>query len=191
MNAQCAREALSDHGFGACSPPASTPPCTDWRPACTPSPPTPANGNGCGNGRSCPDRVRRGGPPAVPGADLLPHRHDRRHPRRHGRPGGHEDPHVPGRGQSDPDRWHDPDRFDLTLDPSGHVGFGMGIHQCIGQHVARLEAEAPLTALAVRVERIELTGTPHRHPNNTLRSWASLPVRVHGARRDTARPTSS
>ncbi|WP_406212354.1 cytochrome P450 [Streptomyces canus] len=96
-----------------------------------------------------------------------------------------------GAANRDPDRWHDPDHFDLTRDPSGHVGFGMGIHQCIGQHVARLEAEALLTALAGRVEHFELTGTPHRHPNNTLRSWASLPVRVHRARRDTARPMSS
>lgn len=83
-----------------------------------------------------------------------------------------------GAANRDPDRWTDPDRFDPTRDPSGHVGFGMGIHQCIGQHVARLEAEALLTALARRVERFELTGTPRRHPNNTLRSWASLPLRV-------------
>ncbi|MFJ9561122.1 cytochrome P450 [Streptomyces fuscichromogenes] len=86
-----------------------------------------------------------------------------------------------GAANRDPARWADPDRFDLARDPSGHVGFGMGIHQCIGQHVARLEAEALLTALARRVERIELTGAPRRHPNNTLRSWASLPVRVHPA----------
>ncbi|MCX4706615.1 cytochrome P450 [Streptomyces sp. NBC_01352] len=83
-----------------------------------------------------------------------------------------------GAANRDPARWRDPDRFDPTRDPSGHVGFGMGIHQCIGQHVARLEAEALLTALARRVERFEVTGTPRRHPNNTLRSWASLPLRV-------------
>ncbi|CAM5707504.1 cytochrome P450 [Streptomyces canus] len=40
-------------------------------------------------------------------------------------------------------------------------------------------------------DRIELTGTPHHHPSNTLRSWASLPVRVQGAQRDGARPTPS
>ncbi|MFF5254610.1 cytochrome P450 [Streptomyces leeuwenhoekii] len=83
-----------------------------------------------------------------------------------------------GAANRDPDRWTDPDRFDLGRDPSGHVGFGMGIHQCVGQHVARLEAEALITALAQRVDRIELAGEPRRHLNNTLRSWASLPVRV-------------
>ena len=79
----------------------------------------------------------------------------------------------------DPRRWDDPDAFDLSRDPSGHVGFGFGIHQCAGQHVARLEAEALLTALAARVERIELAGPTRRHHNNTLRAWASIPLRVH------------
>ncbi|MGX5656389.1 cytochrome P450, partial [Geodermatophilus nigrescens] len=78
----------------------------------------------------------------------------------------------------DPRRWADPDAFDLSRDPSGHVGFGMGIHQCVGQHVARLEAEALLTALARRVRAIEPAGTPVRHHNNTLRAWESLPVRL-------------
>ncbi|GAA3019133.1 cytochrome P450 [Streptosporangium longisporum] len=79
----------------------------------------------------------------------------------------------------DPRRWDDPGVFDLSRDPSGHVGFGMGLHQCVGQHVARLEAEALLSALARRVERFELAGTPRRHHNNTLRAWRSLPVRAH------------
>ncbi|MGS2644492.1 cytochrome P450 [Streptosporangium sp. LJ11] len=79
----------------------------------------------------------------------------------------------------DPRRWDDPDVFDLSRDPSGHVGFGMGLHQCVGQHVARLEAEALLAALAHRVERFEITVSPRRHHNNTLRAWRSLPVRVH------------
>jgi cytochrome P450 len=83
-----------------------------------------------------------------------------------------------GAANRDPRRWDDPDAFDLSRDPSGHVGFGMGIHQCVGQHVARLESEALLTALARRVRRVELAGTPVRHHNNTLRAWKSLPLRV-------------
>ena len=83
-----------------------------------------------------------------------------------------------GAANRDPRRWEDPDSFDLTRDPSGHVGFGMGIHQCAGQHVARLEAEALLTALVRRVRGIELAGPTKRHHNNTLRAWESIPVRI-------------
>ena len=84
-----------------------------------------------------------------------------------------------GAANRDPRAWDNPEAFDLSRNPSGHVGFGMGIHQCVGQHVARLEAEALLTALAARVERLEIAGPTRRHHNNTLRAWESLPVRVH------------
>ena len=84
-----------------------------------------------------------------------------------------------GAANRDPPVWDNPDAFDLSRNPSGHVGFGMGIHQCVGQHVARLEAEALLTALTERVERLEIAGPTRRHHNNTLRAWESLPVRVH------------
>lgn len=84
-----------------------------------------------------------------------------------------------GSANRDPRRWgDDADRFDLDRDPSGHVGFGMGMHQCVGQHVARLEAESVLRALAARVETIELAGPTVRRPNNTMRAWQSMPVRV-------------
>jgi hypothetical protein len=78
----------------------------------------------------------------------------------------------------DPRRWAAPDEFDLGRDPSGHVGFGMGLHQCVGQHVARLESEALITVLARRVSRIELAGPTRRHHNNTLRHFESLPLRL-------------
>ena len=93
-------------------------------------------------------------------------------------PAGHKVLMFLAAANRDPRRWTDPDRFDLSRDPSGHVGFGMGLHQCVGQHVARLEAEAVLTALARRVRTIELTGPARRHHNNTLRAWASVPVRL-------------
>ncbi|MCP2255195.1 hypothetical protein LY13_003969 [Prauserella aidingensis] len=95
-------------------------------------------------------------------------------------PEGHKILMFLGAANRDEQHWGaEADRFDLGRDPSGHVGFGMGIHQCVGQHVARLEAEALLTALARRVERLEPTGPPRRHLNNTLRSWESLPLRAH------------
>jgi 4-methoxybenzoate monooxygenase (O-demethylating) len=86
-----------------------------------------------------------------------------------------------GAANRDPRRWTNPDSFDIRRNASGHVGLGMGIHRCVGQTVARLEAELVLTALARRVERIELAGQPQRKPNNTLRAWSSLPVTVYAA----------
>ena len=78
-----------------------------------------------------------------------------------------------GAANRDPRRWTNPDRFDIRRNASGHVGFGMGIHRCVGQTVARVEAEIVLAALARRVERIEITSQPRRRPTPTRRSARS------------------
>ena len=81
----------------------------------------------------------------------------------------------------DPRRWADPDRYDITRKTSGHVGFGSGIHMCVGQLVARLEGEVMLSALARKVAAIEIIGEPTRRFNNTLRGLESLPVKLTAA----------
>jgi len=81
----------------------------------------------------------------------------------------------------DPRKWDDPDRYDIQRQASGHVGFGFGIHQCLGQMVARLEAELVLAALIPRVKAIRLTGPPERRINNTLHALARLPVEIEPA----------
>ena len=78
----------------------------------------------------------------------------------------------------DPRKWEHADRYDIQRQAIGHVGFGNGIHGCVGQAVARMEGEIVLTALAKRVRAIELSGEPRLLLNNTLRGWASLPVKV-------------
>ncbi len=75
-------------------------------------------------------------------------------------------------------RWDEPERFDITRNNAGHVGFGYGEHACVGMGLARLEAAAVLTALAERVERFELTAPPVRKLNNLIRAFASVPVAV-------------
>ena len=95
-------------------------------------------------------------------------------------PDGHKVLLVLAAANRDPRRWAEADRFDLSRDPSGHVGFGMGIHQCVGQHIARLEAEAVLTAMARRIRRIEATAAAVRHQNNTLRGWEVRAPADHG-----------
>ena len=83
-----------------------------------------------------------------------------------------------GAANRDPRRWEDPDRYDITRKTSGHVGFGSGIHMCVGQLVARLEGEALLAALARKVSSIAITETVKRRYNNTLRGLESLPIEL-------------
>jgi cytochrome P450 len=78
----------------------------------------------------------------------------------------------------DPRRWADPERFDVTRASSGHVAFGFGIHQCLGQMVARQESEVLIEAMLRHFPVIEPVGTPVRRLNNTLHALASLPVRI-------------
>lgn len=85
-----------------------------------------------------------------------------------------------GAANRDPRRWEEPDRYDITRRTSGHVGFGSGIHMCVGQLIARLEGEALLSALARRVFAVEPAGEPVRQYDNTLRGLASLPLVLRG-----------
>jgi 4-methoxybenzoate monooxygenase (O-demethylating) len=81
-----------------------------------------------------------------------------------------------GAANRDPRRWDNPDVYDVTRRTSGHVGFGSGIHMCVGQLVARLEGEVMLAALARKVSAIEISGAVKRRYNNTLRGLESLPI---------------
>lgn len=81
----------------------------------------------------------------------------------------------------DPRHWENAELFDITRNASGHLAFGFGIHQCMGQMIARAEAEAVLTALADRVAEIRLVGPVERRLNNTLRAVSKLPVELVAA----------
>ncbi len=76
-------------------------------------------------------------------------------------------------------KYTNPDQFDVSRDVHDHVGFGQGVHMCMGMHLAKLEMESLLEALVQRVERFELTGEPVVAMNNTIRAYSSLPVKVH------------
>jgi 4-methoxybenzoate monooxygenase (O-demethylating) len=81
----------------------------------------------------------------------------------------------------DPRRWENADSYDISRRTSGHVGYGSGIHMCVGQLVARLEGEVMMAALARKVRSIELSGEVKRRFNNTLRGLESLPISIKAA----------
>lgn len=81
------------------------------------------------------------------------------------------------------DRYPDPDRFDIFRQARAHIGFGYGVHVCIGMHLARLEMRVALNLLFDRLPRLRLDpegDDPHIR-GQVFRSPTSLPV-LFGAR---------
>jgi cytochrome P450 len=72
-------------------------------------------------------------------------------------------------------RFPNPDRYDVKRAARDHVGFGHGVHMCLGMHLAKLEMSALLRAMLEHVERIDV-GTPTIALNNTIHAFATLPV---------------
>ncbi len=83
---------------------------------------------------------------------------------------------VLGAANRDPAVFAEPYRLDVTRDARRHVGFGGGIHHCLGAVLARMETQIALAALLDRFGRIDLAGVPVRRPTFTLRGLESLPV---------------
>jgi len=84
-------------------------------------------------------------------------------------------------GNRDERRWEDPERFDITRRANEQLGFGHGIHMCMGANLARMEISALLSALVRRVERFELHEA-ERISNNVLRGFKSLKLTAHAAK---------
>ncbi len=79
----------------------------------------------------------------------------------------------------DPAVFDDPDTFDVARVDNNHLGFGFGIHHCLGAPLARLEAQIALRTLLRRTTRLEPTGDELSYKENiVLRGLESLPVRL-------------
>lgn len=61
-----------------------------------------------------------------------------------------------GAGNRDPQRWDDPDTYDLHRPEKRHIGFASGPHTCLGRFVAEAEMAAAITALLDRLPRLRL-----------------------------------
>ncbi|MEU9980619.1 cytochrome P450 [Streptomyces sp. NPDC050856] len=67
----------------------------------------------------------------------------------------------------DPERYPDPDTLDLRRGASGHLGFGHGVHQCLGQQLARVEMTVAFPALLTRFPTLRLAVAPEQVPLRT------------------------
>ena len=80
-------------------------------------------------------------------------------------------------GGRDPRFWDKPDLFDIRRENlAGHMTFGVGIHACLGQHIARMETRAVLTALLRHVETMQMTAEPQISDNMQGFGHTTVPV---------------
>jgi cytochrome P450 len=83
-----------------------------------------------------------------------------------------------GAANRDERKYSDPDRFDMFRDIRQHVGFGFGVHVCLGMHLARMESRVAINTLFDRLGPFRLdpdAESPHIE-GLAFRSPLSLPV---------------
>jgi cytochrome P450 len=81
-----------------------------------------------------------------------------------------------GAAARDPQVFTEPDRFDVGRTPNQHLGFGAGIHYCIGAPLARIEIAAAVRALLEKAPKLRTTREPERRPEFAIRSLRNFPV---------------
>ena len=83
-----------------------------------------------------------------------------------------------GSAQRDPRRFHHPDRFDVARGDPTHIGFGGGIHFCVGAPLARHELAIALADLVANFPDIELAADPVYHPTFVIRGLTELRLTI-------------
>ena len=81
-----------------------------------------------------------------------------------------------GSANRDPEVFPNADTFDISRSPNPHIGFGAGIHFCIGAPLARLEMSISLPELVKRFHNLELAQEPIRRPTFSLRGYEKVMV---------------
>ncbi len=86
---------------------------------------------------------------------------------------------IVGSANRDPERFVDPDRFDIRRNTAGHLTFGYGAHFCLGAALARLEGRVVLDEMLKRWPEweVDLDGA-HLAPTSTVRGYETMPIRL-------------
>jgi cytochrome P450 len=85
---------------------------------------------------------------------------------------------VWGAANLDEREFADPERFDVTRRIARHLGFGHGVHYCLGASLARLEARVAFEEWHARFPTYDLAGPPERVASSWARAYRRIPVVV-------------
>jgi len=81
-----------------------------------------------------------------------------------------------GSANRDEKVFQNPTKMNILRDPNPHIGFGAGIHFCIGAPLARLEMSVSLPAIWEKFPTMKLASTPVRRPTFVLRGYESVAI---------------
>jgi cytochrome P450 len=88
-----------------------------------------------------------------------------------------------GAANRDPAVFDQPNVFDVGRDPHPHLGFGAGVHFCLGAPLARIELQAALAALLDHAPGLELAAEPVQRPTFVQRAYAAVRLSARSGRR--------
>ncbi len=83
-----------------------------------------------------------------------------------------------GAANRDPAVFVGPNRLDIGREPNRHLAFGLGVHQCAGLSLARLEGRVAISRFLARFPDFRRSGEPVRGGRARFRGFLSVPVRV-------------
>ncbi|PWV75596.1 Cytochrome P450 [Prauserella marina] len=84
---------------------------------------------------------------------------------------------VQSAANRDPEVFERPHELDITRQPNQHVGFGFGVHHCLGNFLARLEAQIAFPAVLDAMPDLALDGPEEWHTTMMSRGMKTMPVR--------------
>jgi cytochrome P450 len=86
---------------------------------------------------------------------------------------------MTGAATRDDRAFDDPDRFDINRPPALSLGFGHGVHSCLGAALARMESRIAIEELARRYPRYEVVEDGLRRVQMTnVAGYSNVPIRV-------------
>jgi len=86
-----------------------------------------------------------------------------------------------GAANRDPERFEQPERFDIKRQQNPHLAFATGIHSCLGMSLARLEGQVAIAGLFERFPDLRLAGPAVHQKRSRFRGYEHLPVQIGNA----------